>query len=87
MTVAGSEIEGPVRCCFSINAVVLLERRLLSRLSGSSRVATPGETTAPSRMEQSVNVGGALLPLVRSGNRGADARFVAAEENSLAEAR
>jgi hypothetical protein len=34
-------------------------------VSGSSRVATAGETTAPSRMEQSADVGGALLPLVR----------------------
>jgi hypothetical protein len=33
-------------------------------MSGSSRVVAAGETTAPSRMEQSVNVGGALLQLV-----------------------
>ena len=39
-------------------------------MSASSRVATVGETTAPSRMEQSVDVGGALLQFVlRGGDR------------------
>jgi hypothetical protein len=35
-------------------------------LSGSSRDPTAGETAAQSRKEQSVDVGGALLQLVRS---------------------
>jgi hypothetical protein len=43
-------------------------------MSGSSRVATVGETTAPSRMEQFVEGGGALLQLVRSGNLDRDDR-------------
>jgi len=34
-------------------------------LSDSSRAATGGETTAPSRMEQFHDVGGALLRLVQ----------------------
>jgi SAM-dependent methyltransferase len=40
-------------------------------LSDSSRVATVGETTAPSRMEQSVEGGGALLQLVSGRDRSA----------------
>jgi hypothetical protein len=32
-------------------------------------VAAAGETTGPSRMEQSVDVGGALLQLVRTGSQ------------------
>jgi hypothetical protein len=38
-------------------------------LSGSSRAAAAGETAAQSRMEQSVNVGGALLQLVQGDGR------------------
>jgi hypothetical protein len=60
-------------------------------LSGSSRVATAGETAAQSRMEQSVNVGGPLLLLVLSdhlvgGRRGErvpdDAQDSAADDGS-----
>jgi hypothetical protein len=43
-------------------------------LSGSSHVAPAGETTAPSRMEQSVDVGSALLLVVPcSSDKGMDA--------------
>jgi hypothetical protein len=49
---------------------VLRETTPLLRLSVSSRVGTVGETTARSWMEQSIDVGCALLQLVPSGSEG-----------------
>jgi hypothetical protein len=65
----GDECDRPRKRAFLRVAAAVGRVDVLLLHAWRSSVAVAGETTAPSRMEQSVDVGGALLLLVRSASQ------------------